>query len=436
MADNIALRAGLFLALCAALPAAAQTPLEKSFSLEDAVRLAELNNADLLSARQGEIIAEERVKEAEYLFLPEVGLQATATHYDARYPFAPTGNDIILFPNQFLNQPGIEGVPTGNIYSGYGYLTMSLYEGGRTLNTLRMAEAAEKQAFNNEESAKMRVILETKKVFYHLLLAQETAAAWADYAARTENFADRTPKASWRSLEAQADLEYARIQAASAEHDLALARLTFLKNLNLEMDTSFTVKGSLEAKPVSMDIERAVLWALELRPELQAQTYQAQMDAISVNLALARRSPTVFVAGDYGVTGFDFPLQLNNWDTTIGVRIPFTYDYWSQIKEKQAEQRQGEIQRSELQDQVRVEVRKAYETLQYWQKEYPIRKDEYLKFQTLYSRLKKENPQNALDRIDALKSLTEMRLSYLDAVTRHILAKAELERAVGRSITP
>ncbi|HVA66324.1 MAG TPA: TolC family protein [Elusimicrobiota bacterium] len=435
MRTTLAFRAGFLLALCAASPAAAQAPLEKSFSLDDAVRLAELNNADILSARQAEIIAEERVKEAEYLFLPEVGLQATATHYDSRYPFAPTGNDIILFPNTFLNQPGL-GIPTGNIYSGYGYLTMSLYEGGRTLNTLRMAEAAQKQAFNNEESVKMRVILETKKVFYNLLLAQQTAAAWADYAEQTEKLAARSPKASWKYLEAQADMEYARIQASAAEHDLALARLAFLKNLNLEMDTSFSVDGSLETKPVSMDIERAVLWALELRPELQAQTYQAQMDAISVNLALARRSPTVFVAGDYGVTGFDFPLQLNNWDTTIGVRIPFTYDYWSQIKEKQAEQRQGDIQRSELQDRVRVEVRQAYETLQYWQKEYPIRRDEYLKFQALYARLKKEKPQDTLDRIDSLKNLTEMRLSYLDAVTRHILAEAELERAVGRSITP
>ncbi len=427
--------AGPLLALCVALPAAAQMPLDKTFTLDDAVRLAQINNADLLSARQGEVIAQERVKEAELLFLPEVGLQATATHYDARYPFAPTGNDIILFPNQFLNQPGIEGIPTGNIYSGYGYLTMSLYEGGRTLNTLRMAEAAEKQAFNNEESVKMRVILETKKVFYRLLLAQETAAAWEDYAERAQKLSSTDRNVSWKSLEARADAEYARAQASSAKHALDLARLTFLKSLNLEMDTSFTVEGSLETKPVSIDIERAVLWALELRPELQAQTYQAQMDAISVNLALARRSPTIFVAGDYGVTGFDFPLQMNNWDTTLGVRIPFTYDYWSQIKEKQAEQRQGEIQRSAMQDKVRVEVRRAYENLQYWQKEYPLRESEYQKFQELYTRLEKISPQDVPDRIEALKNLTEMRLSYLDAVTSHILAKAELERAVGRTIT-
>ncbi len=414
---------------------AAQTPLEKTFSLDDAVRLAQLNDAGLLSARQDEIIAAEHVREAEYLFLPEIGLQATATHYDARYPFAPTGNDIILFPNNYLTGQS-EGVPTGNIYSGYGYLTMPLYEGGKTLNTLRMAEAAQKQAFNNAESAKMRVTLETKKVFYHLLLAEKTAAVWSDYASQVQALSSISPKASWKSLEAQADLEYARMQAASAAHDLALARLAFLKSLNLEMDTAFTVEGTLETKPVAMNIDRAVLWAMELRPELQAQTYKAQMDAISVNLALSRRSPTVFVAADYGVTGFDFPLQLNNWDTTLGVRIPFTYDYWSQIKEKQAEQRQGEIQRSALQDQVRDEVRQAYETLQYWQKEYPLREDQYQKFQDLYSRLVKENPKDALSRISALKSLVEMRLSYLESVTNHILAKAALERAVGREITP
>ncbi|MHB2026388.1 MAG: TolC family protein [Elusimicrobiota bacterium] len=416
--------------------AACQNPLDKSFSLDDAIRLAELNNADLLSARQNEIIAQERVKEAEFLFLPELGFEAAATQYNSLYPFMPTGTNTILFPKGFSSSQ-VLGAPTGNIYSGYGYFNMPIYEGGRTLNTLRMAEAAQKQAFNNEESIKMDVALATKKVFYTLILAQKTADAWALYADKIQKLADAGSSfhGSWKTLEAQAGLEYARAQSASAKHDLQLARLSFLKGLNIELDTSFTVIGDLKTKPVSMDVERAVLWALELRPELQAQTYKAQMDAISVNLALARRSPTIFMAGDYGVMGFDFPLKANNWDTTVGVRIPITYDYWSQIKEKKAEQRQGELQRAALQDNVRIEVRQAYETLQYWQKEYPIRQAQYKKFKTLYAEIKAQNPNDTADRIQALKSLLEMRLAYLKSVTRHILAKAELERAVGRDIT-
>ena len=38
------------------------------------------------------------------------------------------------------------------------------------------------------------------------------------------------------------------------------------------------------------------------------------MDAIGVNLALGRRYPTVFLAGDYELTSQRFPLDKNNWD--------------------------------------------------------------------------------------------------------------------------
>jgi len=429
-------RALALILLLAAAPAPAAPPtLEKVFTLEESERLALLNDARLLSAEQDVIIAQERVSEARFLFIPEFGLQASATKFAARYPFALSNDfrNILLFPN---NNPFT--VDTGNngaIYSGRGYMNTTLYEGGRTLNTLRLAQAAQKQALSNHESVHMDLQLAVKEVFYRLILAQEKVAATAAYLKSVTEVLARGGLDGWERIEGESLLGQARTRDSEAQHNLDLARLAFLKDVNLELDTPFKVEGALDTKPVDIDIEKAVLWAVELRPELQSETYKAEMDAITVNLAAARRIPTVFVASDYELTGVRFPIRENNWDASIGVKLPFSYDFWSQLREKRAEQRQGQLKRAELQDRVRLEVRQANENLRYWQKEWPLRESQYRKVQELYDAAARQAAGH-LSRIRAMGGLLDLKLSYLSAVTEHIIARARLERAVGRDIAP
>lgn len=423
------LRFLLALALLLPGPTFAQT-LERVLTLEDSVRLALLNDARVLTAEQDKIISSERVKEARFLFLPEIGLQASATKYEARYPFALSGDsrNIFLLPDD----PSIYGLNTGEIFSSRAYLHLNLYEGRRTLNTLRLAQAAQKQALSRHETMKMDATLSVKEVFYKLLFAQEKAEETHRLEVALQNMLGSARLDPLDQLDSQARQADAREKAARARHELELSRLAFLKNLNLEFDTPFKVVGTLETKPVLVDVEKAVLWALELRPELQVQAYKAQMDAISVNLASARRIPTVFLAGDYEVTDREFPLRRNNWDVTIGIRIPFSYDYWSQIRQKRAEQRQGQLLRAESQDRVRLEVRQAYETLQHWQREWPLRETEYKKARALFEQAGRG--ASLLSRARAMASLSDLKLSYLGAVAEHLSALARLERAMGREI--
>src|SRR3569832_2705252 len=107
----------LVLALCAPL-ARAQAPHqaesgfpERVYTLDDALRLIR-NDPKLQSAEQDGIIAGSRVAESQLRFLPEVGFQASASRYNALYPFAlpETYNNILLFPSA-----------QNNIYSSRGY---------------------------------------------------------------------------------------------------------------------------------------------------------------------------------------------------------------------------------------------------------------------------------------------------------------------------
>jgi outer membrane protein TolC len=322
-----------------------------------------------------------------------------------------------------------------NVYSGRGYMQMSLFEGGRTLNTLRLASAAAKQANNALEAAKLDVASSVKDLFNRLILAQERASVAEQYQSAAEDLFGGARVEGWDRVDAEARASEARSRASEARHNLELARLAFLKGINVELDTTFTVSGSLDTKLVAVDLDKAVLWAMELRPELQSETYRAQMDAISVNLAAARRIPTVFIGGDYELTDERFPLRKTNWDASIGVRVPFSYDYFTQLRQKRAEQRQGQIKRAELQDRVRLEVRQAYSNLEYWQTEWPLREARYKKIQSLYEAQTRQGG-SPLSRLRGLSGVLELKVSYLSAVAEHIVALARLERAVGRTLTP
>jgi outer membrane protein TolC len=421
----------LVLALCApaaraqASNQAGNGSPERVYTLEDALHLVR-NDPKLQSSEQDVIIAESRVTEAQLRFLPEVGVQASASKFNALYPFAlsETYHNILLFPNT-----------PQNIYSTRGYFNLPIYEGQRTLNTYRLALAAQKQAIANRDSVKMDLNLAVKESFYRLLLAQERAAAAGEHLQAVERFASDNGGGAWEAVEAEAALASARAGASEADHQLESTKLVFLKSLNLELDTPFHVTGSLATVPAKVEVERAVLWAMELRPELQSQTYKAQIDAIGVNLANGRRYPTVSLGGDYELTAQSFPLRKNNWDVTLGVKIPLTYDLWSQLKQKKAEQRQGQLARSDLQDQVRLQVRQAAESLRYWQEEWPRREKQWRRIKELYEAASGK-AGSAMARIRARQGLLDLRLAYLSAVTEHLLARARLERAVGREIAP
>ncbi|MBI4051111.1 MAG: TolC family protein, partial [Elusimicrobia bacterium] len=347
----------------------AQPPLsERDLSLKDAVRLTLLNNTKLLSAEQSIIISQQRVYEARFLFLPQLGFQISGTKYNSKYPFALSNEfgGLLLFPD-----------PVENLYSGMASVHLPLYTGRRTLNTLYLTQAALKQARAQYEAIKADAIYNTKRVFHQILFAQERARISEKRLQEAKQLFKNLKLSPWERLEGESVLNKLESEVSLSRHDLNLTRLEFLKSLNLELDTAIQIIGQLQADSSPIHLDQAIVWAMELRPELQSEVFKAEMDAIAVNLALSRRFPTVLLGADYGVVGPRFPLKQNNWSATIAIQFPLTYDFWTQYRQKSAEQRQGSLQRVELQDQVRLEVRRAYEKFAFWQSEWPKRQKEW-----------------------------------------------------------
>src|SRR5471032_3148929 len=104
-----------------------------------------------------------------------------------------------------------------------------------------LALAAQKQALANRDSVKMDLVLQVKESFYRLLLAQDRAVAADEHLRAVERFAADGGLGAWEAVEAEAALAGARAGASEAAHELESCKLSFLKSLNLELDTPFHV---------------------------------------------------------------------------------------------------------------------------------------------------------------------------------------------------
>lgn len=418
------------LALVLAVPAGAEpqgavqasddSAYAEVLDMDRSLRLAVQNNSQLLSAEQDVIIAQQRVKEARLHFLPQASLGGTITKANVKYPQvlqADFGEHII--------QPS----ENENFFTTTLRMVQPIYVGGRITNTYRLAQAALQQARTKYDAVKRDVAFSLKQSFYEMLYSKEVSAAAVSSLASARGVAQSLKLEDWDEVEAFAVLSRMEGEVQAASQEMRKDRLAMLKALNKELNTRIEIVGELKPDPVSIDLSKAMVWAMELRPELKGEAYKAEMDAIAVNLAMSRRSPTVMLGASYDVAGNSFPLTSNSWETTLSVQLPLSFDFWPQIEQRRAEQRQGDLNRAGIQDRVRLEVRHAHEEMSYWQAEVDSR---LVKLRSLEERFSavSAKAKPSLSALRAYASRYELRKSYLEAVKNQLSARARLEWAL------
>ena len=290
MKKIIALCVGLF----AVLPLAAQTEYGVQFSnlvneeltLESAIRLGLENNNKFLSAQQGIIIAEQQVKEARALFLPQLALQGSATWYDLDYPMVlpdSVGNRLIPSNNNTDNK---------HQFFGAGITaTQYLYSGGRLHNTLKIAQANLKQAQSHYEAIKNSLVRDIKQAFFALLYAQYNAQLAQTVQTKAKNYTRSMSLSAWDKVRAQYLSSVLSSVKNAADNDLHKAQLAMLVVLNKELNSDITVKGDFKPVEVQLDLPHLNLWSMQFRPELKSAIYALELDNLAIDLALSHRYP-------------------------------------------------------------------------------------------------------------------------------------------------
>ena len=235
--------------------------INDNLTLENAIRLGLENSTEFLTAKQDIIIAEQKVTEAKFRYLPQFSLQGTATLYDLDYP--------MVLPDSVANRflPGNNQYGDKNQFYGVGITaTQYLYSGGRINGTLKMARANLKQVQSRYEIVKNQVVLNIKKAFTELLYAQHNAKLTQEVWGLAQKWYAKPTGDLWTKIRIRALLADLTTSRNQAESELKKAQLGMLINLNKELNARITIKGDFEPVKTDWDLPHMSLWAMEFRP--------------------------------------------------------------------------------------------------------------------------------------------------------------------------
>ncbi len=399
--------------------------LSENLSLESAIRLGLENNSDFLSAKEEISIAEQKVSEAKFRYLPQFALQGTATWYEADSP--------MVLPESGVNRllPDTKSLDSKHFYGAGVTATQYLYSGGRINSTLKIARANLKQVQSRYAAVKNAVVLDIKKSFANLLYAQENLA-FTEKLWKQVHFWNFSAD-PWTRIQQKALIAQFKARYQEAQSQLAQARLAMLVSLNKELNSPFTISGSLEPVSVEGDLPHFQLWATEFRPEVKSAIYALELDNIAIDLALSKRYPDVLLNASYERVG-DSGLEDENKQVSLAVRLPIPYTFSQQVSQKKAEQKKSTLRRAAIEDKIHVQVASSYEQMRFWQQEAAERKETYQDLTALLNRAVKNAPREGLSPLEARREYLQIGQAYLEALRENHIAKAQLEWAIGKDL--
>ncbi len=430
---NLKHLAGCMLLEMLALAAAAQSNYGVQFSslmsehltLENAIRLGLENNTAFLAARQEITIAEQKLSETKFRYLPQFALQGTASWYEADTPMVLAEEAT----SRFL--PASKDWDKHSYYGVGVTATQYIYSGGRINGALKTARANLKQAQSRYETVKNATVLDIKKSFTQLLYAQ----AYAQLAEEVWNQASRWKLSpdTWTRIRQTALLAQLQASAHEAQQAVTQALLAMRISLNKEMNAPISISGKLTPVSVSGDLAHFQVWAMEFRPELKSAIYDQELDSIALDLALSKRYPDILLNAAYERVG-DSDLKDENKQVSLAVRLPIPYTFSQQLSQTKAQQRKSTLRRSAIEDTLRQQVTARFDNMMFWQQEAQTRQDT---FQILDKLVRQHMPvatKFGVTGLEALQDYIRAAQSYLQALRENNFAKAELEWAIGKDL--
>ncbi len=348
--------------------------------------------------QEDENIALQRVREAEGLFFPKLDVNANWSKFRVE-------GDKPLLLQPAMGPTLITSSPRENFYTARANIYQTVYEGGRTKNVWKQARISYERARSADDAVRIQV----------------------------------TQSASLEGIRMEKEFSALRDEAAQVGLAEEQTRLAYLQALNLELNTNVLLKGELATQPVALDLQKLLAWASQYRAELRQTEYQEELDALGISLSLAERTPTIGFGASYERTGHDVNLHEEDWAGTLNINVPLSFSNlffgWAKVREHKAQYRQATLKHAEAQDQIQLQVRQAYTKYRFWQSELVPREMEYHRAQTVTDALRAKGG-NGLEWLEAERLLLDAHLRYQKAVHGHLIALAELERAVGHSLTP
>ena len=416
-----------------------QTPL----TLEESIKIAMERSLAVHSAVVGIEGSEFRRKEAITNFLPLWTGDYIYNYYNRGNPVGISAAGTAL----------VGGVITSSrtIYNFNTTVNQPLFTGGFNLATYRSAKLGVDLSKESLEAAKLDLVQQVRVGYFNILRAEKFLAVAEQQVKNfeaqlgvTQAFFDVGIVPKNDVLLAEVNLANAVQQLAKAGNDLAAAKASFNILLRRDVETPFEVVDILVHKAFPLSFDESREEALRLRPEVKTAQLNVDQTKESVKIARAGFFPTISLLGNY--SRFSDELDLtpgsNRFRELWSIQAQATFTLWNwgktafTVGENKVKVKQAEDAKNQIIDSVTLEVKNDYLNMQVAEKN--IRTAEKAIEQAEENlRMNEERYKYQVatqtDVVNAVTLLAQARVNYYGALSDFNVAKAQLERAMGRS---
>jgi outer membrane protein TolC len=432
-------------------------------TLSEAIEMALEHNEGILAARDAVKEAEAGVVIARSGFLPQISAQGSYTRL-AELPaiemeapkygmmevpvFGPMGDTI-----GFTVVPGIIGTDIMKFQMGEeeNYITRAslqqpLCTWGKISNGYQIAKLNVEASQEDYRKHENELVFNVTKSFYGILVIRELVKLTEDAYKQTANHVDAVEERYKAGVASNFDLLRAKVQLKNMEpqvirvkNGLELAKTGFKTLLGLPQDTMIKLKGELEYKPIKVDLVQSIEEALVNRPETKALELRKEMAGTALAIAKKANWPNIALIANYD---YKKPLYFKNewgtdWNITVALQMPIFTGLGNRGKISQASCRlsQAEHGLKLLKEGIEMEVRASYLQLEEARKLVESQKENIAQAEEALSIVEERYKQGLatnLEVMDTQLAVTKAKANYLQALSDYVIAKAKLEKAIGK----
>ncbi len=342
-------------------------------------------------------------------------------------------------------------VGTRNNWEAKLTLTQPLFTGFKLITAHELAEIGLDLAKISQVQEELDLILKVKEAYFNTLLTKR-AAEVADQAIKqveahlnvVRQFFKAGMSTKNQALEAEVKLAEAIQAGIKADHLILVARANFNILLCRPMEAPFGVEDILIYKPLNMEFNQCLEGALEARPEMLTVLQKVKGAEKQVMLSRGDYYPFVGLSANHywkgdtwEVNGSDYIDDNTSWD----IAVSLSWDFWTwgksynRVSKSQAELARARNAQVRVEDGIRLEVNKSYLSMKEAEKNIPVARKAVEQAEENY-RMNEARYLSQIgtstDVIDASTLLASARLNYYNALYGYNLARAALERAMGR----
>jgi outer membrane protein len=425
-------------------------------TLDESIRIALERSLAVHSAKEGVMGAEFNRKTARAYFFPQWQGQYGYTWFSSPVQVGTQSATSIVTPPKPVADPSASATPititipstTRYTFSLYTTLTQTLYAGGAYMANYRSSKLGLEISKANVEIAKQNVVLNVRQNYFNILRAERFVEVAKQAVKQFEGQLEVSraffevgliPKND--VLQAEVRMANALQAQASAENSVGVAKASFNNLLRREINEPVVLADVLEYKPFPLTLEQCVGEALQQRSEIKVAELSVGQAKESVKIVRSGMLPTVNVAGNYFRNSDQFflngDLKSDRWSISAVASMTL-WDWgkvYNQVGASKVKVTQAEDSKTQILEGVILEVKEDYLNMGVAEKNVNTaaksieQAEENLR---LNEERYKYQVATAFDVLDAVTLLAQTRVNYYGALSDYNVARAGLERSMGR----